>query len=96
MINFEIESLKVADKLKQVSGYLECENVVIRNIKQLVVAGNGVPNIEVYLKKLLSYFENQMGQNTNYKDSINYLHAATFVRTLITTPYWHSWISTIE
>ncbi len=96
MINFEFETKEIIGTLKLADGYLDCENVIISNIKKHVISGIEINNIEGYLKKLQKYFEDKTVINKGNKDSVNYKYAAGFLTTINATPYWHSWIKTTD
>jgi hypothetical protein len=96
MINFEFETKEIIAALKLADGYLNCENVIIRNIKKQVSNGITVTNIESYLKKLQKYFEDKAVINKGNTDCVNYRYAAGFLNTINATPYRHSWIKTTD
>ena len=96
MINFEFEVKEFIVALKQANGYLDCENIVIHNIKKHVSNGITATNIESYLKNLREYFEDKTVINKGNADCVNYRYAAAFLNTIIATPYWHSWIKTTD
>lgn len=94
IIDFEHEKEEVFSRLKGAADYLDCEKVIIYNIRKQLVNGFSDSVIESYLKKLLQYFKDLIGKNKDTLDCANYRYAAGFVNTLIATPYWHSWIKT--
>lgn len=95
-INFEQEVLKIIQPIESADGYLECEKIIIKHIReQLANAATGAA-IEDYLKKLYHYLDEKISKNQATTDCSNYRYASGFVSTLISTPYWHSWINTIN
>lgn len=94
IIDFDNETKEIISDLKLADGYLDCEKVIIYNIKKHLANGFPVSVIEGYLKKLMQYFEDLIVTNKNSADCTNYRYAVGFVNTLISTPYWHSWIKT--
>ncbi len=92
MINFEVETNEIITDIKKADSYLDCENVIINNIKKQVVNGIEVNNIQGYLKKLQKYIEDKSVINKGNNDCVNYRYAAGFLHTINTTPYWHSWM----
>ena len=94
-INFEKEVSELTNQLKSADGYLDCEKVIINNLKKQLKDGFEVSDIEVYLEKLPKYFDDSIAKNKTLP-GINYKYANCFVNTLITAPYWHSWIKTIK
>lgn len=91
-IDFEIEISTLTPELKGADGYLNCEHVIVTNIKKHVRKGVAIPVIETYLKKLLVFFEDKMLINKGHTDSVNFRYAAGFLNSVISTPYWHSWM----
>lgn len=91
-INIDKELNEMIASLKPAEGYLDCEKVIIINIKKHLANKVAVPDLEDYLKKLMQHFENLVAENENFDDNINYRYASQFLNTLITTPYWKSWI----
>ena len=91
-INIDKELNEMIASLKPAEGYLDCEKVIIVNIKKHLANKVAVPDLEDYLKKLMQHFENLVAENENFDDNINYRYASQFLNTLITTPYWKSWI----
>ncbi len=89
------EAAALSLQLKPAEGYLECEKVVIHHIKKYLVNGNISPDTEPRLKKLLAYLQEMIEINKDTNDCINYRYAAGFLKTILETPYWHSWIKNI-
>lgn len=96
MINFEFETKEIIATLKEADGYLDCENVIIHNIKKHVINGIEIIDIERYLKELHKYFQDKAVINKGNVLSVNYTYATSFLHTVIATPYWHSWIRTTD
>jgi hypothetical protein len=94
-IDLNPEITEITTKLKKAEGYLECEKIVIHNIKKQVERGTSDENIILYLKKLLAWFEGKIEVNRHEADYTNYRYVAGFVDTLIKMPYWKTWMATI-
>lgn len=70
--DFENEASEIIGKLKLSDGYLECEKVVIENMKKQLATGYSIAVMEAYLINLLNFFrehakqmkEVPMAQNT--------------------------------
>lgn len=92
MINFEIETNQIIADLKKADNYLDCENIIIINMKKQMLKGVKVNNIQDYLKNLQKYVEDKSVINDSNNDCINYRYAGAFLHTVNTTPYWHSWM----
>lgn len=96
IIDFEKETDEIIAKLKYVEGYLDCEKVILYNLKKHVEQGFSDTLILDYMKKLFLYFEELIKSTKDIADCINYRYSAGFLNTLISTPYWRSWIKTIN
>jgi hypothetical protein len=96
IINFDFETKGIIAELKLAHGYLDCENIITRNIKKHMVNDIEINVIEGYLKKLQKYFEDKTVINKGNDDCVNYKYAAGFLTTINATPYWHRWIKTSE
>ena len=91
-IDIENEICELTAVLKDAEGYLDCEHVLISNIKKQIKIGIAIPDIEHYLKKLHTCFEDRIIINKGTMASVNYRYAVGFLNSVITTPYWHSWM----
>jgi len=92
-IDFEKQVSKIIPLIESADGYLDCEKLIINNIREQLANGVTNPDVEGYLKKLHHYFDQQIIKKQSTAGCINYGYAAGFVNTLITTPYWRSWIN---
>jgi len=95
-IDFDPEIIEITNKLKQVEGYLDCEKIIIHNIKKRLDNGFDDEKIIVYLKKLSACFDKKIETNKDNADCTNYRYAAGFLNTLLKMPYWRSWVKTID
>lgn len=95
-IDFEYEINVIEPQLKLAKGYLECEKIIINNIRKHTIKEFDDDSIAEFLKKLLSYFAIKVEATKQTNDCINYRYAKSFVNTLVATPYWRSWIKTIK
>lgn len=95
-INLEYEISELMPDLKSAKGYLECEWLIINNIRKHIKNGFDDESIAEFLKQLLSFFLEKIAATKQTNECINYRYARGFVNTLITTPYWRSWIKTIN
>lgn len=95
-IDFEYEINVIEPQLKLAKGYLECEKIIINNIRKHTIKEFDDDSIAEFLKKLLSYFATKVEATKQTNDCINYRYAKSFVNTLVATPYWRSWIKTIK
>lgn len=94
-INFDIEMNEIADQLKGVEGYLDCEKIIIHNIKKHLSKGNTDENIIAFLRKQSAWFVKKITTNHN-DDCTNYRFAGGFVDTLLKMPHWKNWMTTID
>jgi len=95
-IDFDMETIEIDNKLKQVEGYLDSEKVIINNIKKQLEKGSDDEKIIDYLKKLSVFLCKKNESNQGNADCSNYRYAAGFVDTLLKMPYWKSWMKTID
>lgn len=95
-IDFEFEMNVIEPQLKSAKGYLECERVIINNIRNHALKEFDDDSIAEFLKKLQSYLATKVEATKQTTDCINYRYAKSFVNTLVATPYWRSWIKTIK
>jgi hypothetical protein len=86
-IDFDLETIEITDNLKQVEGYLDCEKIIIHNIKKHLEKGFDEENIIAYLKKLSVFLNRKIDANQGKADCSNYRYAAGFVNTLLKMPY---------
>ena len=95
-IDFDLETIEINTKLKQVRGYFDCEKIIIHNIKKQLNKGFDDENIRDYLKKLSVCFDKNIKISQGKADCSNYRYARDFVDTLLQLPYWKSWVKTID
>jgi len=95
-IDFDSEIAEIAARLRQTEGYLECEKVIVHNIKKQLVNGNNDENIIAYLKKLSAWFDKKIKNGQHNDECTNYRYASGFVGTLLKMPYWKSWMKTTD
>lgn len=92
-IDFELETNEIVSALKTADGYLDCENIILQNIKKQFAKKYTAEAIMAFLKKLLQYFEKLIEKDKNIADCSNYRYAAGFLDTLTRSQYWYSWIT---
>ena len=92
LIIFDNETKEINIDLKKADGYMDCERIIIHNLKKHV--GNKVStfDLEAYPKKMLRYIEDKEIINRGNGICINYKYAVGFIKTIIDTPSWHSWL----
>lgn len=95
-IDFNYEVSELTGDLKSADGYLDCETIVLANIKRQLQNKIAVHSIESYLKQLQKYFEDKSAINKGSEESVNYRYAAGFLKTINDTPYWHHWVKTAD
>lgn len=95
-IDIEYVISELTPELESANGYLECERVIINVIRKQIEKGFDDDHIADFLKKLITYFTDKVAATKQTGQCINYRYAKGFVNTLITTPYWRSWINTIN
>ena len=92
MTNYENVMPVITSELKRADDYLESENVLVENIKQQVKEGLPLSVIKDNLQKLHAHITSQVQGKNISREVINLKYAAAYLKTLITTPYWQSWI----
>ena len=93
-IDFKNELTELNGELKRAESYLDCETIVLCNIKKHIVKGINIPAINRYMKNLLVYFEDGRVIYKGTMVAVNYKYAAAFLNTIIATPQWYDWIKT--
>lgn len=92
MTNYENTMPVITNELQKAGSYLESENVLVQNVKKQVKEGVPFSAIKENLQKLYSYISWQEKEKSNTREVINLKYAAAYLKTLLTTPYWQSWI----
>jgi hypothetical protein len=95
-IDVEPELKEILQALEFAKGYIECENVILVNIKKQLALGIEDHEIIKYLESLLHYFVRAESSTFNKTAFANYLFVGALLRTLLTMPYWKSLISTMH
>lgn len=95
-IDFDLEAIEIVSNLGKVEGYLDCEKIIIYNIKKQLDNGFDDENVIIYLNKLSSCFYKKIETSQDRANCTNYRYAAGFVDTLLKMPYWRSWMMTIN
>lgn len=95
MTNYENIMPVITNKLKRADDYLESEKVVVQNVKEQIKDGLPVSTIRENLQKLYNYINSQAQEKNSIRESINLRYALAYLKTLITTPYWQSWIEIV-
>jgi len=91
-IDTENELSEILCQLSKANGYFDCEKVITQHIKKQIVNGVAFSVIKKYLKTILRHFDGLALKTGLPADCDNYRFAACFVKTLVTTSYWYSWI----
>jgi len=95
-IDFDYEVSEMTPHLQQAEGYLECEKVIVNNVRNHVIKGFDDKVITNYLEKLSTYYKHRIKTSQNTSDCTNYRYVEGFINTLLKIPYWRSWIKTID
>lgn len=72
---------------------MECERLIMGNIKKLITEGYSKTVIEAYLIQLLKYFEEKISVNEGIAECTKYRFIESFIKNIIATPYWGSSIN---
>ena len=95
-IDSDNELNEITALLNQVEGYLDCEKVVIHNLKKHLDNGKSDESIIEYLNKLSIGLTKKTEIDQLSADCTNYRYVAGFIDTLLKMPYWRSWMQTIK
>jgi hypothetical protein len=95
-IDPDYEISEMTPDLQQAGGYLECEKVIVNNVRKQIIKGFDDKTIVNYLEKLSAYFKDRIKTSQNTSVCTNYRYVEGFINTLIHMPYWRSWIKTID
>lgn len=93
-MSYEAKMPTITNELRSAASYLDSEKIVVNNVKQQLKDGFPIPTVEENLKKLYAHLTLQLEEKKG-NEAVNYKYAAAYLKTLITTPYWHSWIETV-
>ncbi len=85
---FDKETKAMLIELKNANGYLDCENIILKNLRKHDNNRLPIIAVESYLRKLLKYIEDKAVINKGNADCENYTYAAGFLRSIIGTPQW--------
>ena len=94
-IDFDYEVSEMTPYLQQAEGYLECEKVIVNNVRKHVIRGLDDKVITNYLAKLSTYFKDRIKTLQHTGNCTNYRYVEGFINMLIKMPYWRIWIKTI-
>ena len=95
-MDLDIEKEQLTEALKHVSGYVDCEKIIIRQIRKLVTQGLADAAVESYLKDLSSHLEAATEIYGDANVQMNYRYVIGFINTLLRAPSWKNWMQTIE
>ena len=95
-IDFDYEISEMTPNLQRAEGYLECEKVIVNNVRKHVIRGLDDKVITNYLAKLSTYFKDRIKTLQHTGNCTNYRYVEGFINTLLKIPYWRSWIKTID
>ncbi|NII27832.1 hypothetical protein HB364_22305 [Pseudoflavitalea sp. X16] len=91
-IDIDYENGLISAALKQVSGYLDCERIIIRHIRKHIENGLSDTGIEHYLKTVIFYLEDTIESVENANVQMNHRFVIGFIHTLLRTPSWKTWM----
>ncbi|AXY73871.1 hypothetical protein D3H65_07700 [Paraflavitalea soli] len=95
-MDMDHEISTVTESLRYVSGYLDCEKIIIRNIRKHLENGIDESNIENYLKALIGYLERSTETGEDANKQMNHRFVIGFIYTLLRTSSWRSWVQSIQ
>ena len=71
-IDFEYEISEMSPDLQLTEGYLECEKVIVNNLRKHIIKGFDDKTIVNYLEKLSAYFKDRIKTSQNTSNCTNY------------------------
>jgi Ni,Fe-hydrogenase III component G len=95
-MDLAIEKEQLREALKHISGYVDCEKIIVRQIRKQVEKGFADAVIESNLKSLASHLEATIEACEDANVQMNYRYVIGFVNTLLRAPSWKNWMQTIE
>jgi Ni,Fe-hydrogenase III component G len=95
-MDMNAEKEQLSEALRHISGYVDCERIIIRQIRKQVEKGLADAVIESYLKSLASHLEATIDTCGDANVQMNYRYVIGFVNTLLRAPSWKNWMQTIE
>jgi hypothetical protein len=95
-IDIDCEKKLITEAVKQVSGYQDCERIIIQRIRKQVENGAADSSMEEYLKNITSHLETSIDVCGDANIKMNYRYVIGFINTLLRTPSWRSWMQTIQ
>ena len=95
-IDIDHEKKLIREALKQVSGYMGCEKIIIQRIRMQVEKGADDSNIENYVKSIASDLETLTDTCGDANVQMNYRYVIGFINALLRAPSWKNWMQTIE
>ena len=87
-IAIDDETSAMMIQLKNANGYLECENIILKNLGEHDNNSVSMTTIESHLKHLLKYIEDKIVINKGNAHCENYRYAAGILRAVIATPHF--------
>lgn len=95
-MDIDYEKDLVTEALKHVSGYLDCEKIIIRHIRKHLENGIHETSIESYLKTMIAHLEASTEASEDANVQMNHRFVIGFIYTLLRTPSWRSWVQSIQ
>ncbi len=96
MSNLEDKISSITTQLEVANDYLDSERIIVKDIKKEMNAGTPIPSIRDYLQKLSAHMSSRLSKTSKPSVQANYKYAIACIKTLVTTPYWHSWIKELS
>ena len=82
-IDFDYEVSEMTPHLQKAEGYLECEKIIVNNVRKHDTRGLDDKVITNYLEKLSTYYKDRIKTSQNKSDCTNYRYVEGFINTLI-------------
>jgi len=95
-IELDNDLYEITQEIKHTDGFLDCEKIIIKNIREQFENGMNEKHVENYLIKLRVQMESRIELNKNTINCTNYRYAAGFINTLLKIPFLRNWLKTIN
>jgi hypothetical protein len=95
-IDFQSETKELINNLNGIAGYLDCEKILLHNIRKHIANGVDDTIIIDFLKQARDDFDGMIKDNQSKSDCTNFRFASGFIDVFLKIPNWKAWIRTIN
>jgi transcriptional antiterminator len=95
MMNIDMAIKQLTQALSGLSGYRDCEQLIIRQIIEQIEKGLSDLFIENYLRNLTLHLEANIDTSGDANIQMNCRYVIGFINTLLRAPSWRNWVQAI-